>query len=184
MKHIYLVLPLILIGLSGCASGPATQPELPNSLTVQINNDAEGTMTMRGGFMYTYANTRCEGEEKQANKMSMANREALTTIPVKPDAPLTFALTTLNAQGFKGNWGCSVTTTFTPVTGARYEAVMQTEGDNRTCKVTIMDQNKNVVPTTSPEYSCNRTLAGIVKNGQRYAPKSTTPIPIYVPVRK
>jgi hypothetical protein len=159
---------LILIGLSGCATGPGAQPNLPDSLTVRINNDATGAMVMRGGSMHTYTSARCEGEVRQANKMSMASEEALTTIPVKHGVPLTFALTTLNAQGFKGNWGCSVTSTFTPVAGARYEAVLQTEGDNRTCKITIVDQDKKVVPATTPDYSCPKTLGGIVKNGGRY----------------
>lgn len=160
---------LILIGLAGCATGPSPQPSLPDSLTTQINNDATGSMLLRAGFMHTYANARCEGAERQASKMAMANQEALTTIPVKPGVPLTFALTTLNAQSFKGNWGCSVTSTFTPAAGARYEAVLQTESDNRTCKVTILDQDKKLVPATEPDYSCDMTLAGIVKNGQRYA---------------
>ena len=181
MKLARAALPLIVIALSGCASGPTAQPDLPNSLTVRINNDAEGTMVMRGGFLYTYANDRCEGEQRQANKMSMATQEALTTIPVKPGVPLTFAVTTLNAQGFKGNWGCSATSTFTPVAGARYDAVLQTEGDNRTCKVVITDQNRNVVPATVPDYSCNRTMAGIVKNGERYAPRQAVPIVVSVP---
>lgn len=98
----------------------------------------------------------------------MASQEALTTIPVQAGVPLTFALTTLNAQSFKGNWGCSVTSTFTPVAGARYEAVLQTEDDNRACMVTILDQDKKVVPATRPDYSCHRTLAGIARNGERY----------------
>jgi hypothetical protein len=170
---------LILIGLSGCASGPSPQPGLPDSLTALINNDSTGTMLMRGASMHTFANARCEGGERQANKMSMANEEALTTIPVKPGLPLTFALTTLNAQSFKGNWGCSATSTFTPVAGARYEATLQTESDNLTCKLTILDQDKQPVAATEPDYSCPKTLAGVVKNGQRYVAK---PVPIYISV--
>jgi hypothetical protein len=164
----YAAFPLALFILSGCASGPAPQPDRPDSLTAQINNDATGTMLIRAASLHTYASARCEGEVRQANKMSMANQEALATVPVKPGVPLTFALTTLNAQSFKGNWGCSVTSTFTPVAGRRYEAVLQTENDNRSCTVTILDQDKKVVPATHPDYSCSRTLAGVVKNGQRY----------------
>ena len=160
---------LLVLILSGCASGPAFQPDLPNSLTAHINNDATGAMLLRGASMHTYASARCEGEQRQANKMSMANQEALATVPVKAGAPLTFALTTLNAQSFKGNWGCSVTSTFTPIAGARYEAVLQTKDDNRTCTVTILDQDKKVIPASHPDYSCSRTITGIVKNGQRYA---------------
>lgn len=169
----FSAIPFVLLVLSGCATGPAPQPELPNSLTVQINNDSTGTMLMRGASLHTYASARCEGEQRQANKMSMDNQEALATIPVRPGVPLTFALTTLNAQSFKGNWGCSVTSTFTPAAGSRYLAVMQTKNDNRICKVTILDQDKKVVPATMPDYSCSKTLAGIVKNGQRYAPAAT-----------
>ena len=172
---------LILTGLSGCVIGPSPQPGLPNSMTAYIHNDAAGTMVGRGGFLHTYANARCESEKKQASNVSMANKEALTTIPVKQGVPLTFALTTLNSQPFKGNWGCSVTSTFTPVAGARYETVLQTENDNRTCKVTILDQDQHVVTATHSEYSCHNTMAGIVKNGQRYAP-GAAPVPIYIAV--
>lgn len=171
MNAKYTALCLISLGLAGCASGPAVQPNQPDSMTVQFNNDASGTMVMRSGFMYTYANQRCEGEARQASKMSMGSQETLTTVPVKPGAPLTFALTTLNAHGLKGNWGCSATSTFTPAAGASYQAILQTEGDNQTCKVTILDQDKKPVPTVTPDYSCNRTMGGIVKNGQRYTPK-------------
>jgi hypothetical protein len=181
MTRKYAALSLILTGLYGCASGPSPQPNLPDSLTAHINNDSTGTMLMRSAAMYTYANARCEGGERRANKMSMASQEALTTIPVTPGVPLTFALTTLNAQSFKGNWGCTFTSTFTPVAGARYEAVLQTEDDNRTCRVVILDQNKNPVPATKPDYSCDKTMAGFVKNGQRYTPAAVK-IPLYVSV--
>jgi len=170
----------IAIGLTGCATSPGVKPDMPNSLTAQFNNDAQGMMTMRGGFMLTYANARCEGEETKATRMSMASKETLATVPVTPGQPLTFALSTLNAHGLKGNWGCSVTSTFTPAEGTRYHAVLQTDGDNRTCKVTIVDQDKKVVPATTPDYSCHRTVAGIVKNGQRYA--HTPKVHLYIPV--
>jgi hypothetical protein len=156
------------IGLAGCAYGPPIKSDLPDSLTVQFNNDAEGMMTMRGGFMHTYVNARCEGDERKASKMSMASEETLATVPLTPGKPLTFSLSTLNAQGFKGNWGCSVTSTFTPAAGIPYRAILQTANDNLTCKLTIMDQHAKVVPATSPEYSCLKTPSGTVRNGERW----------------
>jgi hypothetical protein len=179
MTLIYTPLLLALLALSGCAHGPAPEPGLPDSLTARINNDSTGTMLMRSAFLHTYANARCEGEERQASKLSMANKEALTTIPLKSGVPLTLALSTHNAQSFKGNWGCSVTSTFTPVAGVRYEAILQTEHDNRSCKLTILDQHKNLVPATQPDYSCHKTQAGISKNGRRYV--EPVNIPIFVP---
>ena len=62
---------LIATSLIGCASGPTAQPGLPQSLTVQIKNDAVGTMVMRGGSVHTYTSERCEGPERKANKISM-----------------------------------------------------------------------------------------------------------------
>lgn len=164
-------LPFLCISLviTGCAHGPGVKPDLPDSLTVQINNDATGTMLMRGGHLHTYASARCEGEEKQAGKLSMDSQETLSTVPVTPGKPFTFALSTLNAQSFKGNWGCSVTATFTPVAGTRYHAILQTENDNATCKITVMDQQDQVVPATSPDYSCPKTLSGTARNGQRWS---------------
>ena len=104
--------------------------------------------------------------------MSMDSDEALTTLPLVAGKPLTFSVTTLNAQGMKGNWGCTATTTFTPAAGSRYRAQLQTEGDNRTCTLQILDQKNMLIPTIAPEYSCDKTMAGLVKNGQHYA-KST-----------
>jgi len=166
---------ILIVALTGCAHGPAVQNDLPNSLTAHINNDATGTMVMRGGNLYTFANEHCEAAEMKASKTSMNSQEALSTIPLTPGKPLTFALTTLNAQGFKGNWGCSVTATFTPENGKRYLAMLQTEGDNRTCRITLTDQDNRTIPTAMPDYSCVKTLAGTVKNGERHA---STP---YVP---
>lgn len=160
---------ITIIGLTGCASGPDVKSDLPNSLTVEFHNDATGFMTLRSGYLHTYTSARCEGEKEIKNKLSMANEETLTTIPFTPGKPLTFALTTLNAQGFKGNWGCSVTSTFTPTEGARYHAILQTKDDNYVCRVMITDQNDKVVPATNPEYTCPKTINGTSKNGQGYS---------------
>lgn len=170
------VFPLLLAAaLAGCAHGPTVQNDLPNSLTAHVNNDATGTMVMRGANLYTFGNEHCESAEMKASNVSMSSQEALSTIPLTPGKPLTFALTTVNAQGFKGNWGCSVTATFTPENGKRYSALLQTEGDNRTCQMTVTDQDNRTIPTTMPEYSCVKTLAGTVKNGERHASSPYVP---------
>jgi len=169
---------ILIAALTGCANGPAVQTDLPNSLTAHINNDATGMMVMRGANLYTFSNEHCEAAEMKSTKISMDKEETLSTIPVTPGKPLTFGLTTVNAQGFKGNWGCSVTATFTPENGKRYLATLQTEGDNRTCRMVVTDQDNRVIPTAVPEYSCVKTLAGTVKNGERHA--STPFVPVIV----
>ena len=141
----------------------------PNTLSAQIHNDATGTMVMRGGSMFSYASPRCEAESKLGSKLAMGKEEGVASVPVTPGKPFTFALTTLNAQGFRGNWGCSVTSTFTPAAGAIYTATLKTANDNATCEMLITDQHNAIVQATSPDYSCNRTVAGIVKNGRRYS---------------
>lgn len=157
-----------VLALTGCASGPAIESGKPDTLTAHVHNDSTGAMLMRGASLYSYASPRCDAEVRLAYKLSMNNVESLATAPVVPGKPFTFALTTLNAQSFKGNWGCTATSTFTPKVGGIYQATLKTANDNGTCEIVILDQDNTVVGATASEYSCNRTFAGIVKGGRGY----------------
>ena len=134
-------------------------------------NDSIGT-SVRKVRVLSFPNSKCAngmGSRKIAQKMFSRHYEAFGPIKVVANKPFTFAVTYLDARAAQ-NRDCSVTATFTPLTGHSYKAAFDVVDDVSQCGLKVQDntfQEVSDVTFESPEYSCVESfIEEKVHNGQ------------------
>jgi len=157
-----------VLALTGCAStSEIPLPPGATSLTLHVHNDFKTTMLMRGAIATSYANEQCERPATLGTKLFMKDHDALPPVAIAAGKPYTFGIRTNDAGVVSRNTGCTVTATFTPVESEAYRVLLSTS-DDKTCTVVIANAKNESVPFTMPEYSCDLTPSGIVRNGTGY----------------
>ncbi|ATQ76147.1 hypothetical protein CR152_17620 [Massilia violaceinigra] len=156
---------ILLAALTGCVTY-APPPDGPTaSLGMYFENDTSGHMLT--GLATVFANPACDrlpSGERIGTRMGMDERDELPAQQIAAGKEFTFDLATIEVQG-GANAGCSVTATFLPVPGAKYEARLYNRGNSARCEMVIVDDQNVAVPFTTPAFSCMGSVNGKTRNG-------------------
>jgi hypothetical protein len=166
----HILSPVILVAalsVAGCASQIAPGAESSGStLDVFVQNEVPGAATLKGSFVYAYADAKCTQRTEIAKKIMMKDQDQHGTVKIPAGKPFTASVQTgWTRFGAGGNDFCSVTATFTPSPNSSYRALLKLDGSARKCELQIADQNNREVAYQSPIYSCDQTM-GTTRNGE------------------
>lgn len=172
-----------LISLAGCATQTAPGAETSGTtLDVFVQNDVPGSATLKGSFVYAYADSNCSGPVNLARKTFMKDEDQHKTVNIPAGKPFTASVQMVWTRfGAGGNDFCTVTATFTPQANSSYRALLKHSNGASTCALQIADQNDREVAFQSPVYSCDQNN-GTVRNGAAsFRPVVPVGLPILLP---
>jgi hypothetical protein len=170
MKKTLTLAALLCAALSstGCVSSYSPPTGDKAALLFHVYNDSTATMLMKGAIATAYDNQECENPAKLGSKLFMNAEDTLAPMQIASGTPFTFSIRTNDASAGTGNTGCTFTATFTPVANVAYDVHLATQEMGQVCQLAITNKKNEPVAFTAPEYSCDTTMKGIVRNGTGY----------------